>query len=104
MSGQSGVISSQNVKQIIGAVLLCRAMSAEVVVTMADKAAKTAETAVQERATIQKELDDLKNIVGVLSGQAAILTGRPPRPRWRPGSTSLPRLSASPSRQLAGVR
>ena len=41
---------------------------------MADEAARTAETAAQEEATIRKELDDLRNAVGGLSGQAAMLT------------------------------
>ena len=47
-------------------------MSAELVVTMADKAARATATAAQERATIQKELGDLRNTVVVLSGQAAL--------------------------------
>ena len=41
---------------------------------MADKAARAFATADQERATIQREVDDLKNTVLVLSGQAARLT------------------------------
>ena len=41
---------------------------------MADKAARAFATADQERATIQREVDDLKNPVLVLSGQAARLT------------------------------
>ena len=41
---------------------------------MADEAARAFATADQERATIQKEVDDLKNTVLVLSGQAARLT------------------------------
>ena len=41
---------------------------------MADKAARAFVTADQERATIQREVDDLKNTVLVLSGQAARLT------------------------------
>ena len=36
---------------------------------MADKAARAFATADQERATIQREVDDLKNTVLVLSGQ-----------------------------------
>ena len=51
-------------------------MSTELLVTMADEAARTAETAVQEEATIRKELSDLRNTVEVLSGQAAMLTGQ----------------------------
>ena len=43
---------------------------------MADKAGRAAENAVQEDATIQKELDNLRNTVRVLSGQVAILTGQ----------------------------
>ena len=41
---------------------------------MADEAARAFATADQERATIQREVDDLKNSVVVLSGQAARLT------------------------------
>ena len=41
---------------------------------MADKAARAFATADQERAIIQREVDDLKNTVLVLSGQAARLT------------------------------
>lgn len=41
---------------------------------MADEAARAFATADQERATIQREVDDLKNTVLVLSGQAARLT------------------------------
>ena len=41
---------------------------------MADEAARAFATADQERATIQREVDDLKNTVVVLSGQAARLT------------------------------
>ena len=43
---------------------------------MADEAARAAETTAQESATIQVELDDRRNTVRVLSGQAAILTGQ----------------------------
>ena len=49
-------------------------MSAELVVTMADEAARTAETAAQEEAAIRKELAVLRIAVGGLSGQAAMLT------------------------------
>ena len=49
-------------------------MSAELLVTMADEAARAIATADQEKATIQRELDDLRNTVVVLSGQAAMLT------------------------------
>ena len=41
---------------------------------MADEATRAFATADQERATIQREVDDLKNTVLVLSGQAARLT------------------------------
>ena len=41
-----------------------------------DEAARTAETTAQEEATIRKELDDLRNAVGGLSGQAAMWTGQ----------------------------
>ena len=41
---------------------------------MADEAARAFATADQEWATIQREVDDLKNTVLVLSGQAARLT------------------------------
>ena len=41
---------------------------------MADEAARAFATADQERATIQREVDDMKNTVLVLSGQAARLT------------------------------
>ena len=41
---------------------------------MADEATRAFATADQERATIQRKVDDLKNTVLVLSGQAARLT------------------------------
>jgi len=41
---------------------------------MADEATRAFATADQERATIQREVDDMKNTVLVLSGQAARLT------------------------------
>ena len=65
--------------------------------TMAEQAARAAE----ERATIQMELDDLKSTVGVFSGQAARLTGQAAEAKME--ARRLPRLSASSSRQLAGV-
>ena len=54
--------------------MFCQVISSELVVYHGRRDRQSFATVDQEKATIQKELDDLRNTVVGLSGQAALLT------------------------------